>query len=374
MNGLPGVLLAGALLTGCAGVGGGRSSAGVGVSGSAVPAALAYPKLYVVNQAGATITVIDQQRLAVDTVLDLRTMGFTANAKPHHVAVEPDGSHWYVSLIGDGRVLKLDRTNRLVAQVPMETPGLLALDPVHDSLFVGRSMTAVNPPRSLGVIARRSFTLVDEQEILVSRPHAIAVTPDGRWVHTASLAENRIASVEVATGRVTLTTLEGVPRSLVQFTVSPDGRRMASGGELSNTLLVFDLTRAPPLRVVQEVPLEGKPWEARFLADNRTVLVTLLARNAVAEVDVVDGGMTSLYEGRMAQPYGMVLRDDGRFAFVVNQNTGAVREGQSGHEMHGMTSHATEGWLSILDLHSGKMHSTLMLGNGPTGIGAAGVR
>jgi DNA-binding beta-propeller fold protein YncE len=368
LRSIPGLLLAGALLTGCAGVGGGSSSAGVAVSGSAPT------KLYVVNQGGATITVIDQQRLAVDTVLDLRTMGFTANAKPHHVAVEPDGSHWYVSLIGDGRVLKLDRANRLVAQVSMETPGLLALDPVHDSLYVGRSMTAVNPPRSLGVIARQAFTLVDEQEILIARPHAIAVTPDGRWVHTASLAENRIASVEVATGRVTLTTIQGVPRSLVQFAISPDGRRMASGGELSNTLLLFDLTRPPPLVVASEIPLEGKPWEVRLLADGRTALVTLLARNAVAEVDLVDGAVTSLYEGRMAQPYGMVVRDDGRYAFVVNQNTGALQPGQSGHEMHGMAGHSTEGWLSILDLHSGKLHSTLMLGSGPTGIGAAGVR
>ena len=89
-------------------------------------------KLYVVNQAGATISIIDEGRLQVDTVLDLRTMGFSANAKPHHVVVEPDGSFWYVTLIGDGRVLKLDRQNRVVAQVAMETPGLMTLDPVHD--------------------------------------------------------------------------------------------------------------------------------------------------------------------------------------------------------------------------------------------------
>ncbi|HMS03208.1 MAG TPA: hypothetical protein PKE51_09550 [Gemmatimonadaceae bacterium] len=88
-----------------------------------VAGAQAADKLYVVNQAGATISVIDQQRLAVDTVLDLRTLGFTANAKPHHVAVENDGSFWYVSLIGDGRVLKFDRNNRLVGQVALETPG-----------------------------------------------------------------------------------------------------------------------------------------------------------------------------------------------------------------------------------------------------------
>ena len=91
-------------------------------------------KLYITNQVSASITVVDQERLAIDTVIDLTKLGFTANAKPHHAVVEPDGSFWYATLIGDGKVLKFDRANRLVGQVSMETPGLLALDPVHDSL------------------------------------------------------------------------------------------------------------------------------------------------------------------------------------------------------------------------------------------------
>ena len=157
-------------------------------------AADAQERLYVVNQAGGTISIIDQQALKVDTVLDLRTLGFAANSKPHHVAVENDGSYWYVSLIGAGRVLKFDRDNRLVGQVEMETPGLLTIDPVHDSLYVGRSMTAVNPPKALGVIARTPFTLVDEQEIVIPRPHALAMSLDGKWIYTASLSENRIAT------------------------------------------------------------------------------------------------------------------------------------------------------------------------------------
>ena len=332
-------------------------------------------KLYVVNQAGATISIIDEGRLQVDTVLDLRTMGFSANAKPHHVVVEPDGSFWYVTLIGDGRVLKLDRQNRVVAQVAMETPGLMTLDPVHDSLYVGRSMTAVNPPKSLGVIARRSFTLVEEQEILIARPHAIAATADGRWVHTASLAENRIASVETSTGRVTLTTIPGAARSLVQFALSPDGTTMVAGGELSNTLLVFDLRRPPPFVPVQEIAVAGKPWEARFAPDGRTVWVTLLLGNRVAQVDLASGTVVRTIEGRLAQPYSMLLGEDGKSAFVVNQNTGAPQPGQSGHEMHGMAGHsATDGWLSVLDLATGTLRATLMLGAGPTGIGAAGAR
>ncbi|MEP6590903.1 MAG: YncE family protein [Gemmatimonadota bacterium] len=337
------------------------------------------PKLYIVNQSGASITVVDQTSLTVDTVLDLKAMGFTGNAKPHHVVVEPDGAFWYVSLIGDGRVIKLDRSNHLVGQVKMETPGLLAIDPRHDSLYVGRSMTAVNPPKSVGVIKRSDFSMVEEQEVELPRPHALLATHDGKWFHTASLAENRIASVETATGRVTLSTLPGVPRSLVQFAQSRDGKTMVAGGELSNSLLVFDLTRPPPLVPVREIPLAGKPWTPMFSPDGKRVFVTLFGANAVAVIDVKHGKVLRTITGDLAQPYDLILRHDGKYLFVVNQNTGALKPGESAHDhMPGMSGTAgmksTDGWLSVIDVKSGKIVKTLMLGASPTGMGAAGAR
>lgn len=336
-------------------------------------------KLYIVNQSGASITVVDQGSFTIDTVLDLKTLGFTSNAKPHHVVVEPDGSFWYVSLIGDGRVLKLDRTNHLVGQVHMETPGLLALDPTHDSLYVGRSMTAVNPPKSVAVIKRSDFTVVEEQEVELPRPHALLATHDGKWFHTASLAENRIASVETATGRVTLSTLPGVARSMVQFAQSPNGKTMVVGGELSNSLMVFDLTRPPPFTPVREIPLAGKPWDPMFSPDGKTVFVTLFGANAVAVIDVKHGTVRRTITGDLAQPYDLILRHDGKYLFVVNQNTGALKPGESAHDhMPGMATtpgaKSTDGWLSVIDVKQGKVIKTLMLGAGPTGMGAAGAR
>ena len=351
---------------------------GAGVP-SGAPVSPGGPKLYIANQSGASITVVDQKTMTIDTVLDLKTMGFTGNAKPHHVVVERDGSFWYVSLIGDGRVVKLDRANHVVGQVKMETPGLLAIDPKHDSLYVGRSMTAVNPPKSLAVIRRSDFTLLEEQEIQLPRPHALLATHDGKWIHTASLAENRIASVEVASGQVTLTTLPGVTRSLVQFAQSPDGKTMVVGGELSNSVLIFDLTRLPPLAPVMEIPVAGKPWDPMFSADGKTVFVTLFGGNAVAVIDVKRGTVLRTITGDLAQPYGLILRHDGKVLFVVNQNTGAGKPGESAHDrMPGMAGmpgmKATDGWLSIIDVKKGTVIKTLMLGAGPSGMGAAGAR
>ncbi len=347
---------------------------GGGGTPATAPAPVAGAMIYVVNQGGASIAVIDQRALAVDTVIDLTALGFTPNAKPHHIAVEPDGSAWYVSLIGDGRVLKFSRDNRLLGQVEMETPGLLALDPVHDSLYVGRSMTAVNPPRSLGVIHRTPFRLVDQQEIVIPRPHALVVTRDGGWVHTASLAENRIASVQTATGRVTLSSIEGAPRSLVQFTLSPDGRTMIAGGEMSNTLFAWDPSQVP-LNVQRETAVGAKPWDPVFSTDGSRAYISLLADNAVAEVDVATGAVLRRFTDRLAQPDGVILGADGRRLFVANRNTGEGQPGVSGHDMHGMEGHkSSDGWLAVIDIATGKTVSTIMLGTSPTGVGAAGAR
>ena len=346
------------------------------------PVAAQGAKLYVVNQAGASITVIDQGTLTIDTTLDLTKMGFTANAKPHHVTVEPDGSFWYVTLIGDGKVLKLDRTNHVVGQVSMETPGLIMLDPKHDSLYVGRSMTATNPPKTLGVITRKNFALVDQQEIQVPRPHALVTTRDGNWIHTASLGENRFASVEVATGRVTLTTLPGdVFRSLVQFTVSPDGKWMIAGGEQSNTVMVFDLTKPPPFTPAKEFSVGGKPWDPVFSRDGKLAYFSLFADSAIAEVDLAAGRVRRQLARGLANPYDVIMSRNGKMLFVVNQNLATpLKAGESAHAaMPGMAAMPTApkpgpGWLSVIDVKSGRVIKTLPLGLSPSGMGAAGAR
>ena len=333
-------------------------------------------RLYVVNQSSASITVIDQQRLTVDTTIDLTRLGFSLNAKPHHVVVERDGSAWYATLIGDGKVLKFNRANRLVGQVSMETPGLLSIDPVHDTLFVGRSMTAPNPPRSLAVIARTAFSLVSEEEIQIPRPHALVTTRDGRWTHAASLAENRIASLDAITGRVTFTTLPGAFRSMVQFTISPDGRWLVIGGELSNTVLLFDLDAPPPLVPVKEFVVHGKPWDPAFSPDGARVYFSLFGDNAIAEIDLATARETRRFSTGFAQPYDIIMRADGKYLFVVNQNTGATpKAGESAHDHMNMTgTDAKNGWLSVIDVATGSTIKSLMLGAGPTGAGAAGAR
>ena len=284
------------------------------------PAPLA-AQLYVPNQDDATVSVIDPATRRLVRTVDLRRYGVGDNAKPHHVQVEPDGSAWYVTLIGAGKVLKLDRNDRVLGSADMEVPGLIAIHPSRDLMFVARSMSAVNPPPRMAVIRRSDMALVDEVDLLFPRPHGIAVHPAGGVVYVASLGTNQIASVGVDQGEVRLLNVAGMPHGFVQVAVSPDGKLLAVTAELTDSLLVFDLSQPATPALVRSLPMPDGPFEPVFTADGGTIFVTALGANRVAAVGTRDWKVTVLPEHPgFGQPHGIALSPDGSRLFVGNRH------------------------------------------------------
>jgi DNA-binding beta-propeller fold protein YncE len=328
-------VVAAALALACAaasGAAGGPRPDGSATSGGSAEPAL----LYVTNQNGASVSVIDVERLEEVARVDLQELGFGPNAKPHDTALEPDGSFWYVSLIGENRVLKFDRENNLVGQVEMEVPGLVVAHPTRDLLVVGRSMSAVNPPSSVALIRRSDMTLIDEIDVLFARPHANAV--NGQYAYSASLAENRMGVIDLDAGDVELIDLPEpatidtagmehaghagmTPHTLVEFALSPDHRWMVAGGQISGVLMVFDLVDPSMPRLVQRVQVGNAPWHAAFTPDGRWVYVPLNRGNQVAVVDTETWEVAERIQGRgIAEPHGAAPSPDGRYMFVSNNN------------------------------------------------------
>lgn len=277
--------------------------------------------LYVCSQDAALVSVVDMETNLVIRNVDLQEHGFSADARPHHVAVEPDGSYWYVSLIGDSKVAKFDRSNRLVAVATIETPGMLAVHPARDLLVAGRSMTAVNPPASLGFL-RRTDLHVDEVPVVFPRPHALLFSPDGRYVYTASVSQNEVITVDVETQDVTFTSLGGgMAQSLVQFGLAPDGRTLYLSAEMTGQLHVFDLTDPARPALRQSIDVGSRPWDPIVSPDGRFVYVGVKGADAVAIVDAEAGTVVQHLGGHgIAEPHAAILSPDGRFLYVSNNN------------------------------------------------------
>jgi YVTN family beta-propeller protein len=316
--------------------------------------------LYVCNQAAATISVIDMDRNIVVKTIDLQALGLPATSKPHHVQVEPDGSYYYVSLIGANTVLKFDRSDELVGRVEFEVPGLLQLDVHSDRLYVGRSMAAVNPPQRIGVIDRVNMT-IEEIDVFYARPHALAVARDGATIYSASLAENRMASIDAEAEEVELLTLEGPLHTLVQFAISPDGKTMVAGGQMSGQLLVFSLEDAATPRVVRAVPVNAQPWHPTFTHDGRYVYIGNQEANTITVIDTRSWTVAKVLEGNgIAQPHGTAVSPDGATVYVSNKNLRGEYPGRGGTEV---------GTVVAIDVATQSVKAIIETGEGSAGIG-----
>lgn len=331
--------------------------------------------VYVTNQDDATVTAIDARTHEVVGTVDLRALGFPATAKPHHVVADPDGRHWYVSLIGANTVLKMDAaTNRVVGRASFEVPGMLAYDLETDRLFVGRSMSAVNPPQRIGVIDRDDMS-VEEIAVLYPRPHALASNPRSVHAYSASLATNQMAIVDPAEEDVHVQAfMEGqagghadhaamghgdgeMIHTLVDFSVSPDGRTMVGTGEMSGMLLVYDLADPARPRLVEEVEIGPRPWHPMFSPDGREVWIPMKGSNAVTVVGTSDWTVRATVRGAgLAEPHGTAFSADGRFVFISNNDLKNEYPGEGGTVV-------------VIDAASREIVRVIPVGRNATGIG-----
>lgn len=319
--------------------------------------------VYVANQDAGTVSVVDGETFDVVATVPIHELVGSATAKPHHVVVEPDGSHWYVSLIGANRVLKLSRDNRVVGAAELEVPGMLALDPRSDRLYVGRSMSAVNPPQRIGVINRATMA-VEEIAVVFPRPHALAAHPAHPLVYSASLARNSMAVVDPATERVEVLDVPapdpgaGV-HTVVQWAVSPDGRWLVGTGELSARLLVFSLEEPRRPELVRQIAVNPRPWHPVFTPDGAEVWFANKGSNTVTVVDTRSWAVAAVVEGEgLAEPHGAAVSADGRLVFISSNDLRGEYAGDGGT-------------LVVIDRAGREIVAVVPVGANAAGVGAA---
>lgn len=341
---------------------------------AAMPAA-AQPtavRVYVPNQMGASISVLDGAGRLLATV-NLEALGFSAHAMPHQVAALPDGSAWFVTLAGDGYLLKFDRANRLVARTPFDVPGMVVVDPGRDRVYASRALGAVSVPSSLGVFRASDLALIDEPGIFIPRPHALAVDTVSGRVYAGSLSANQLAAWDPATERAEVTDVAGPPHVFVGLATSPDGRRLAATTQLTNLLIGFDAGAPGPLRRVGEVAVEEWPYDVAWSPDGRTVWFPSQRAGSVTRVDAASWAVSAVIrDPAFQEPHGIVLTPDSRTVYVSSH--GRVLGGHGDHAAagHDMDSPRAPGSLAVIDAATGKVRSVTEVGPYAAALGLSG--
>jgi len=320
--------------------------------------------IYVTNQGSASISVIDASTLSITATIDLQELGFSANAKPHHAVAEADGSFWYVTLIGENRVLKFNRDNELVARAELEVPGLMAIHPRKDLLYVGRSMSAVNPPQSYGVVNRSDMSVSNEVDLFFNRPHALTTTPDGQWSFVGSLSSNQILSINTDEDESSLTTVDGDTHVFVNFAIHPDGNTMVATGQVSGELLVFDISDPMNPAVTDVIETGAMPWHPVFSPDGHYVYFGNKGSHSVSIINMETRMVEETIKGDgLAQPHGAVLSQDGKYLFITNNNLDGT------YRTDGSAAENLPGTVVVINTETRSIEKVITVGNYPSGIG-----
>jgi YVTN family beta-propeller protein len=321
--------------------------------------------IYVCNQGSASVSVIDATINELIATVDFTELGFSENAMPHHAVAEPDGSYWYVTLIGENRVLKFNRENELIGQAELEVPGLMAMHPADDILYVGRSMSAVNPPQSFGIVERSTMELLDERGLFFTRPHAIATTPDGSWTFVGSLSENQILSTNTETEESNLVNIPGTTHTFINFAVTPDGNTMIATGQVSGQLLFFDISDPLNPRFTNSVEVGAMPWHPVISEDGKYAYFANKQDNSVSVVNLDTQTVEATIDGEgLAQPHGAVLSLDGKYLYVSNNNLNGSFNPEGREDIQSLP-----GTVVIINTESKSIERVIEVGRYASGIG-----
>jgi YVTN family beta-propeller protein len=272
-----------------------------------------------------------------------------------------------VSLIGANTVVKFNAANEVVAKFEMETPGMLALSGA-DQLVVTRSMSAVNPPKRIGVITRSTMQ-GEEVDVVFPRPHPLVV--QGTFAYTGSLGTNQIASISLETNRVTLVPVAGPTHAFVQFAVSPDGKTLVGSTEVSGQLMVFDISEPAKPVFKKSIALGKMVFDPVFSPDGKSVWVAVKMDNEIAVVNTSTWDVTTRIKNEaLKQPHQIVFSADGRKAFVTNNNK-MDHMADPAHAGHTMPASDGAAPLVVIDTTSLKVLKADVLGKNLTGMGIA---
>jgi YVTN family beta-propeller protein len=236
--------------------------------------------VYVSGDGSSSMSVIDT---ASDKVVETIEVGST----PHGIALVPDGKTVLVGVHGADRVAFVDVASRaVVGTVAVAKPHTIAVSPNGKLAYVASQQ----PGQFALVVVDLATRAVVRSIALDKPPRDPEVSHDGRFLYITTAGVNALRVIDVASEKVVAEIATGAsPHIGKWFAGAGVGTIVVQGpGEL----LLFDPVKQAALR---SVAVGRQPhWMA---SDGKTVWVTNEGSNDVSAVDLASGKTTTISVG-----------------------------------------------------------------------------
>lgn len=312
--------------------------------------------LVVLNKAEATASLIDLASGSVAATLP------TGNG-PHEAAVSPDGRLALAANYGTGEAPGSTLT---LIDVPaarvVKTIQLGEYRRPHGIQWLADGRQAVvtcEENKALVIVdvegGKVTGAVATDQDV----SHMVAVATDGSRAYVASIGSGTLTAIDLRERNVLAVVPTG--KGAEGIDVTPDGREVWVTNREADTVSVVD---TGSLQVVATLPAKTFPIRVRITPDGRHALVSCARSGDVAVFDVgsklkelrrvamkldpasKDGRIFQEF-GASPVPIGIVMRPDGKQAYIANANADAI---------------------AVLDLESWQVVGTLKAGKEPDGM------
>jgi YVTN family beta-propeller protein len=324
----------------------------------AATAATAAERLYVSDETGGDVVIVDPQRESV-------VARIAVGKRPRGIQLSSDHQRLYVALSGspiagpnvdESKLPPPDRRYDGIGVVDLKLQKLVntypsGADPEafalsHDGKFLYVSNEDVGKLSAVDL----THGTVRATVAVGSEPEGVAVSRDDRTVYVTCETSNSVYVVDARNmkGLAQIPT-EKRPRAI--FLASQSHRGYVTD-EFGAALTVFS---TDDYKVVQTIAL-GDPKLVRPMGiaspDGRRLYVTTGRFGALLEVDPATGRVLKTIEKVGQRPWGLALSRDGRKAYTANGPSGDV---------------------SIVDLESARVEGRVAVGGSPWGVVAGAV-
>lgn len=334
----------------------------VSVVAWASPALAGPAKVYVADEEGDTVTVLDATSFA-------RLATIPVGREPHNVQVSPDGGWAWVTIN---------------SEVEAKGKGEEKHSPASMSKREHEAMTDIG---QVWVIDTATDQVVSKIPV-GKHPAHVVLSPDGRFAFVTNGGENTVSVVDTAARRVVATVPVGAYPHGIR--ISPDGKEAYVANLKGGTVSVID-TEAR--QEVAKIPVGKGPAQVGFTRDGRAAFVSLSQENAVAVID--PAARTVVKKIRVGTvPIQVYATPDSRLLFVANQGSRrspgrtvsvinlarlevmeTVETGAGAHGVvvgadgrYAFVTNTYANTVSVIEVAGPKVIATVPVGKGPNGI------